>query len=94
MAMRASPSIRHCANGCGRRQAADQRDRRVGQGGLHALREAFMRSDLWKPESWIDRSELPTLGEILRTSWRLPIRPRRPTAGWTTPMKSRCRDKR
>lgn len=28
--------------------------------------KAFMRSDLWKPESWYDRSTLPTLGQILR----------------------------
>jgi PPOX class probable FMN-dependent enzyme len=28
--------------------------------------KAFMRSELWKPESWPDRTELPTLGEILR----------------------------
>ncbi len=28
--------------------------------------KAFMRSDLWKPESWPDRSTMPTLGEILR----------------------------
>jgi len=28
--------------------------------------KAFMRSELWKPESWIDRSTLPTLGEILK----------------------------
>jgi len=28
--------------------------------------KAFMRSDLWKPESWPDRTKLPTLGEILR----------------------------
>jgi PPOX class probable FMN-dependent enzyme len=28
--------------------------------------KAFMRSELWKPESWPDRSTLPTLGEILR----------------------------
>jgi uncharacterized protein len=28
--------------------------------------KAFMRSELWKPESWLDRSTLPTLGEILR----------------------------
>ncbi len=28
--------------------------------------KAFMRSDLWKPETWPDRSTLPTLGEILR----------------------------
>jgi len=28
--------------------------------------KAFMRSDLWKPETWHDRSTLPTLGQILR----------------------------
>jgi PPOX class probable FMN-dependent enzyme len=28
--------------------------------------KAFMRSDLWKPDSWHDRATLPTLGEILR----------------------------
>ena len=28
--------------------------------------KAFMRSELWKPESWPDRTTLPTLGEILR----------------------------
>jgi uncharacterized protein len=28
--------------------------------------KAFMRSELWMPESWLDRSTLPTLGEILR----------------------------
>ena len=28
--------------------------------------KAFMRSELWKPETWPDRSKLPTLGEILR----------------------------
>ena len=28
--------------------------------------KAFMRSELWKPESWLDRSTLPTLGAILR----------------------------
>jgi PPOX class probable FMN-dependent enzyme len=28
--------------------------------------KAFMRSELWKPESWIDRSKLPTLGQILK----------------------------
>jgi PPOX class probable FMN-dependent enzyme len=28
--------------------------------------KAFMRSELWKPESWLDRGTLPTLGEILR----------------------------
>lgn len=28
--------------------------------------KAFMRSELWKPETWPDRSKLPTLGQILR----------------------------
>jgi len=28
--------------------------------------KAFMRSDLWKPETWHDRATLPTLGQILR----------------------------
>ena len=28
--------------------------------------KAFMRSELWKPESWIDRSRLPTLGQMLK----------------------------
>jgi PPOX class probable FMN-dependent enzyme len=28
--------------------------------------KAFMRSELWKPESWPERSSMPTLGEILR----------------------------
>jgi PPOX class probable FMN-dependent enzyme len=28
--------------------------------------KAFMRSDLWKPETWYDHSTLPTLGQILR----------------------------
>jgi PPOX class probable FMN-dependent enzyme len=28
--------------------------------------KAFMRSELWKPESWLDRATMPTLGEILR----------------------------
>ena len=28
--------------------------------------KAFMRSELWKPESWPDRNAMPTLGEILR----------------------------
>jgi PPOX class probable FMN-dependent enzyme len=27
--------------------------------------KAFMRSELWKPESWVDRQTLPTLGTIL-----------------------------
>ncbi|MFC3723943.1 pyridoxamine 5'-phosphate oxidase family protein [Neoaquamicrobium sediminum] len=28
--------------------------------------KAFMRSELWKPESWPERGTMPTLGEILR----------------------------
>lgn len=28
--------------------------------------KAFMRSQLWRPESWPDRASMPTLGEILR----------------------------
>ncbi|MEO3387175.1 pyridoxamine 5'-phosphate oxidase family protein [Mesorhizobium sp. CAU 1741] len=34
--------------------------------------KAFMRSELWKPESWPDRSTLPTLGEILRDQLAMP----------------------
>ncbi|MBO6717519.1 MAG: pyridoxamine 5'-phosphate oxidase family protein [Rhizobiaceae bacterium] len=28
--------------------------------------KAFMRSELWKPESWSERTDMPTLGAILR----------------------------
>ncbi|TGP22017.1 MULTISPECIES: MSMEG_1061 family FMN-dependent PPOX-type flavoprotein [unclassified Mesorhizobium] len=28
--------------------------------------KAFMRSELWKPETWYDRASLPTLGQIIR----------------------------
>ena len=28
--------------------------------------KAFIRSGLWKPETWPDRSSMPTLGEIMR----------------------------
>jgi PPOX class probable FMN-dependent enzyme len=28
--------------------------------------KAFMRSDLWKPDTWYERATLPTLGQILR----------------------------
>ena len=28
--------------------------------------KAFMRSELWQPQSWPDRKSIPTLGEILR----------------------------
>ena len=47
--------------------------------------KAFMRSELWKPESWPDRARCRRSGRSSRTSWRSPIRPRRPTAGWTRP---------
>ena len=38
---------------------------RSGSAYMHCAK-AFMRSDLWKPETWPDRSSLPTLGDILR----------------------------
>ena len=28
--------------------------------------KAFLRSELWAPQTWPDRAELPTLGQILR----------------------------
>lgn len=28
--------------------------------------KAFLRSELWVPEAWRPRSEMPTLGEILK----------------------------
>ncbi|MGX8008243.1 pyridoxamine 5'-phosphate oxidase family protein [Mesorhizobium sp. ORM8.1] len=28
--------------------------------------KAFMRSELWRPETWYDRAGLPTLGQIIR----------------------------
>jgi hypothetical protein len=28
--------------------------------------KAFMRSELWRPETWYDRASLPTLGQIIR----------------------------
>ena len=38
---------------------------RVKAAYMHCAK-AFMRSELWQPESWIDRKTLPTLGAILR----------------------------
>jgi PPOX class probable FMN-dependent enzyme len=38
---------------------------RVKSAYMHCAK-AFMRSELWKPESWFDRSTMPTLGAILR----------------------------
>jgi PPOX class probable FMN-dependent enzyme len=37
---------------------------------LHCAK-AFMRSELWKPDSWYDRATLPTLGQILRDQLEL-----------------------
>lgn len=34
--------------------------------------KAFMRSQLWRPESWPARSEMPTLGQILHDQLALP----------------------
>lgn len=36
--------------------------------------KAFMRSQLWNPESWAPRSEMPTLGEILNDQMALDIK--------------------
>lgn len=33
--------------------------------------KAFIRSELWKPETWPERSEIPTLGEMLRDQAKL-----------------------
>ncbi len=35
--------------------------------------KAFMRSQLWKPETWRPRSEMPTLGQIVRDQQDLAI---------------------
>ena len=35
--------------------------------------KAFMRSELWKPESWPDRASIPTLGEILRDQFAVDL---------------------
>lgn len=37
---------------------------------FHCAR-AFKRARLWEPDTWIDRSELPTLGQILHDQIRL-----------------------
>ena len=34
--------------------------------------KAFMRSQLWKPETWPDRAGMPTLGQMLRDQLALP----------------------
>ncbi|MBE8524924.1 pyridoxamine 5'-phosphate oxidase family protein [Amycolatopsis sp. H6(2020)] len=35
--------------------------------------KAFLRSSLWKPETWPDRSALPSMGTIMRDQMSLPI---------------------
>ncbi|MET8995086.1 pyridoxamine 5'-phosphate oxidase family protein [Amycolatopsis sp. NPDC004169] len=35
--------------------------------------KAFLRSSLWKPETWPDRSALPSLGTIMRDQMALPV---------------------
>jgi PPOX class probable FMN-dependent enzyme len=34
--------------------------------------KAFLRSDLWSPQSWRPRAEVPTLGEILKDQLAMP----------------------
>lgn len=43
--------------------------------------KAFMRSELWKPEGWPARAEMPTLGQILKDQLALP-QPARETDEW------------
>jgi hypothetical protein len=35
--------------------------------------KAFLRSSLWKPETWPDRSTLPSMGTIMRDQMSLPV---------------------
>jgi predicted pyridoxine 5'-phosphate oxidase superfamily flavin-nucleotide-binding protein len=35
--------------------------------------KAFLRSSLWKPETWPDRSALPSMGTVLRDQMALPV---------------------
>jgi hypothetical protein len=37
---------------------------------FHCAR-AFRRADLWKPDSWMERSEMPTLGKIMADQLKL-----------------------
>jgi PPOX class probable FMN-dependent enzyme len=37
---------------------------------FHCAR-AFRRSDLWKPDTWMDRAEMPTLGKIMADQLKL-----------------------
>ncbi|WP_068115398.1 pyridoxamine 5'-phosphate oxidase family protein [Tropicimonas marinistellae] len=43
---------------------------KVHQVYLHCAK-AFIRSNLWKPETWAERSEMPTLGEMLKDQAKL-----------------------
>lgn len=44
---------------------------KIGAIYMHCAK-AFMRSGLWNPESWLPRSAMPTLGEILKDQLSLP----------------------
>lgn len=46
--------------------------------------KAFIRANLWKPETWPDRAELPTLGEMIRDHAKLAEAPDYPQEddGW------------
>jgi PPOX class probable FMN-dependent enzyme len=46
--------------------------------------KAFIRANLWAPESWPDRGDLPTLGEMIRDHARLAEAPDYPSddAAW------------
>lgn len=35
--------------------------------------KAYIRSGLWKPDTWMDRKELPTFGQILRDQAALSV---------------------
>jgi PPOX class probable FMN-dependent enzyme len=45
--------------------------------------KAFLRSSLWQPETWPDRSTLPSLGTILRDQLSLPVSAAELDAGLT-----------
>ena len=64
---RASPRMRRCAS---RLQAEGKLPTTVMVVTVKAVymhcAKAFMRSELWAPQSWPDRTKLPTLGRILK----------------------------
>ena len=35
--------------------------------------KAFLRSSLWKPETWPDRKSLPTMGQIFKDQMKLKV---------------------